>query len=167
MSWDPHNIVETIHHREPWLYAYNVVGRARWAHLRTSHHIKPEPLGEDLMWCQVLRSAHLAVHNNAVCIFSYEYLFKAGISSFQQWSILECDMGWSHHIPVLLISDMHVRNKKFWPNAHDQKYDGITTRYTTSSEWKLFRFDKMEVNCFQILLIDVTFYYLTCLKGGT
>ena len=29
---------------------------------------------------------------------------------------------------------------------------------TTSSEWKLFRFDKMEVNCFQILLIDVTFY---------
>ena len=24
--------------------------------------------------------------------------------------------------------------------------------------WKLFRFDKMEVNCFQIFLIDVTFY---------
>ena len=32
------------------------------------------------------------------------------------------------------------------------------TRSTASSEWKLFRFDKMEVNCFQILLIDVTFY---------
>ena len=32
------------------------------------------------------------------------------------------------------------------------------TRSTTSSKWKLFRFDKMEVNCFQILLIDVTFY---------
>ena len=32
------------------------------------------------------------------------------------------------------------------------------TRSTTSSEWKLCRFDKMEVNCFQILLIDVTFY---------
>ena len=32
------------------------------------------------------------------------------------------------------------------------------TRSTTSSEWKLFRFDKMEVNGFQILLIDVTFY---------
>ena len=29
---------------------------------------------------------------------------------------------------------------------------------TTSSEWKLFRFDNMDVNCFQILLIDVTFY---------
>ena len=28
----------------------------------------------------------------------------------------------------------------------------------TSSEWKLFRFDKIEVNSFQILLIDVTFY---------
>ena len=32
------------------------------------------------------------------------------------------------------------------------------TRSTTSREWKLFRFDKKEVNCFQILLIDVTFY---------
>ena len=32
------------------------------------------------------------------------------------------------------------------------------TRSTTSSEWKLFKFDKMEVNCFQILLIDVTCY---------
>ena len=27
-----------------------------------------------------------------------------------------------------------------------------------SSEWKLFGFDKIEVNSFQILLIDVTFY---------
>ena len=32
------------------------------------------------------------------------------------------------------------------------------TRPTTSSEWKLFRFDKMKVNSFQILLVDVTFY---------
>ena len=32
------------------------------------------------------------------------------------------------------------------------------TRSTTLSEWKLFRFDKMEVNCFQISLIAVTFY---------
>ena len=32
------------------------------------------------------------------------------------------------------------------------------TRSTTSSEWKLFKFDKMEVNSFQILLVDVTFY---------
>ena len=32
------------------------------------------------------------------------------------------------------------------------------TQSTTSSEWKLFRFDKMEVNSFQILLVDVTFY---------
>ena len=29
------------------------------------------------------------------------------------------------------------------------------------------RLDKMEVNCFQILLIDVTFLSYTCLKGGT
>ena len=33
------------------LYAYGIVGKARWAHLSTSHHhIKPEPLGEPLMW---------------------------------------------------------------------------------------------------------------------
>ena len=36
------------------------------------------------------------------------------------------------------------------------------TRSTTSSEWKLFGFDKMEVKCFSKMLIDVT-----CLKGGT
>ena len=33
------------------------------------------------------------------------------------------------------------------------------TRSTTSSDWKLFIFNKMEVNCFQILLIDVTYYH--------
>ena len=31
-------------------YAYGIVGKARWAHLSTCHHIKPEPLGEGLMW---------------------------------------------------------------------------------------------------------------------
>ena len=46
------------------------------------------------------------------------------------------------------------------------------TRSTTSSDWKLFRFDNMEVNCFQILLIDVTFlnmfkrWYLTSWVPG-
>ena len=46
------------------------------------------------------------------------------------------------------------------------------TRSTTSSDWKLFRFDKMEVNCFQILLIHVTFlnmfkrWYLTSWVPG-
>ena len=32
------------------------------------------------------------------------------------------------------------------------------TRSTTSSEWKLFRFDNIEVNNFQIFLLNVTFY---------
>ena len=32
------------------------------------------------------------------------------------------------------------------------------TRPTTSSEWKLFRFDKMEVNSFQIVPIDITLW---------
>ena len=32
------------------------------------------------------------------------------------------------------------------------------TRPTTSSEWKLFRFDKIEVNDFEISLFCVTFY---------
>ena len=30
-------------------YAYGIVGKARWAHLSTSHHIKTEPLGEVFM----------------------------------------------------------------------------------------------------------------------
>ena len=34
----------------------------------------------------------------------------------------------------------------------------IVDRPTSSSELKLFRFDKMEVDCFQILLIGVIFY---------
>ena len=42
------------------LYAYGIVGKARWAHLSTSHHIKPKPLGDVLIWWRVLRSAHLA-----------------------------------------------------------------------------------------------------------
>ena len=33
------------------------------------------------------------------------------------------------------------------------------TRSTTSREWKLFRFYEMEINYFQILLIDDTFYF--------
>ena len=32
------------------------------------------------------------------------------------------------------------------------------TRSTTSSEWKLFRFDKIEVDDIEILVINVTFY---------
>ena len=31
-------------------------------------------------------------------------------------------------------------------------------RSTTSRKWKLYRFDKMAVNFFQIMLVDVTFY---------
>ena len=34
----------------------------------------------------------------------------------------------------------------------------LLTRSTTSSEWKLFRFNKMEVKSFQILLVAVTFH---------
>ena len=33
----------------------------------------------------------------------------------------------------------------------------LLTQSTTSSEWKLFRFDKIEVNDLEILLIDVKF----------
>ena len=38
------------------------------------------------------------------------------------------------------------------------------TRSTTSNEWELSRFDEMEVNDFEILLIDVTLksWYLMC-----
>ena len=63
-------------------YIYGIVGKARCAHLSTSHHIKPEPLGEGLMWWLVLRWAHLAVPNDVVCIFSFEYLSKTAKSNW-------------------------------------------------------------------------------------
>ena len=56
--------------------------KARWAYLSTSHHIKPGPLGEGLMWWLVLRSAHLVVPNDAVCIFWYEYLSETAKSNW-------------------------------------------------------------------------------------
>ena len=31
------------------IYTYGIVGKAIWAHLSTSHHIKPEPLDEGLL----------------------------------------------------------------------------------------------------------------------
>ena len=40
------------------------------------------------------------------------------------------------------------------------------TRSTTSSEWKLFRFDKMDVNYFQILLIADHWVSKSCLQGN-
>ena len=52
------------------IYAYDIVGNARWADLNTSHHhIKYEPLGEGLM----LRSVCAKISpsrrtNDAACI---------------------------------------------------------------------------------------------------
>ena len=47
--------------------------------------------------------------------------------------------------------------KLFILNFHPLEVDADAI-HNWSSEWKLFRFDKMEVNSFQILLVDVTFY---------
>ena len=49
--------------------------------------------------------------------------------------------------------------KLFNLNFHSLEVSVSLTRSITSSDWKLFRFDKMEVNYFQILLIDVTFHF--------
>ena len=86
------------------IYVYCKVGKARWAHLSTCHHTKP--LEEALMWWRVLRSAHLAVPNDAVCIFSYKYLLWNGkiklssavkINQTSEAYRRECNKGWSHH----------------------------------------------------------------------
>ena len=72
------------------IHAYGMVGKARGLYLSTSHHIKPETLGECLMWWRVLRSAHLAVPNDAVCIFSFNtYLNRQ--NQTEQWSVLESE----------------------------------------------------------------------------
>ena len=61
--------------REPRLYAYGVVGKARWAHLSTSHYIKHEPLGEGLVWWRVLKSAnrYYYANNNNDFSFTLDY----------------------------------------------------------------------------------------------
>ena len=61
-----HTVTYDIHYspkdsKNVILYAYGIVGKAGWAHRSTSHHIKPEPLGEGLMWWLVLRWAHPAL----------------------------------------------------------------------------------------------------------
>ena len=65
------------------------------------------------------------------------------------------------------LQDVHVLsspfNRQIDLNQINQSEFSLTwscvslTRSTTSSEWKLFRFDKIEVNCFQILLIDAAY----------
>ena len=65
------------------IYAYGIVGKARWAHLSTCHHNKPEPLGEGLIWWRVLISAQLVVPNDAVCIFWNRKRQKLT----EQWSV--------------------------------------------------------------------------------
>ena len=58
-----------------YMHVYGIVGKARWADLSTSHHIKPEPLSDGLMSCTQ------RVPNDAVCIFSHEYLFETAKSN--------------------------------------------------------------------------------------
>ena len=78
------------------LYSYIIVGKARWAHRSTRHHIKHEPLGECLMKWRVLRSAHLAIPNDAVCIFWYKYTWNGKIKLNSEAYRRECAMSWFH-----------------------------------------------------------------------
>ena len=58
------------------------LGKARWAHLSTSHHIKPEPLGE--LRLDIVTSAEISPSrrtSDAVCIFSYEFLSETANST--------------------------------------------------------------------------------------
>ena len=59
-------------------YAYYIVGKARWTHLSTSHpHIKPEPLGEGLMWWRVLRSrSKYSIH---IIFYRVELIYDLGL----------------------------------------------------------------------------------------
>ena len=59
--------------------------------------------------------------------------------------------GIAHITPSLLIKIIQFEFSPTWSCVS-------LTRSTTPSEWKLFRFDKMGLNSFQILLVDVTFY---------
>ena len=79
----------------------------------------------------------------------------------QEWSPPQCKYCGSveHNDPAALIAKLF----EFSPTWSCVSL----TRSTTSSEWKLFRFDKMEVNTFQILLLHFIFtifkmWYLMC-----
>ena len=78
------------------LYAYDIVGKARWAHLSTCHHIKPEPLGKGLMWWQLSAKISPSCRTkDAVSIYSYEYLSEITLCS--EAYRRRCEMGWSHY----------------------------------------------------------------------
>ena len=69
------------------IYAYSIVVKARWAHLSTSHHIKPEPLGWDepiSPYPTMYFHVRLSIWNGKIKLSSEAYR-------------RECEMGWSHH----------------------------------------------------------------------
>ena len=91
---------------EKILYAYDIVGKARWAHLITSHHIKPEPLG----WWRVLRSAHLAYQRCSMHFLVRISFWNGKIKLSSKAKMRECQMGWSHHTFRSETNSMTARN---------------------------------------------------------
>ena len=81
---------------------------------------------ECLMWWRVLRSAHVAVSNEAICIFSYEYLIEAAKSNRAVKRFGECEMGRSIRLVVKadsMSARKSYRSKTFqmiwnWKNTH-------------------------------------------------
>ena len=62
---------------------------------------------------RVLRSAHLAVPNDAVCIFSYEKISNCKINLSSEEKNRECKMGWSHHTSHSKNQQLECENTRY------------------------------------------------------
>ena len=110
------------------------------------------------------RSKVFSILNHYICLFdSFKYLCY-GPTTIENISTLTAR---GSNLDVRIWSLMSTPGCMGKPPSYLIEFSSIwscapLTRSTTSSEWKLFRFKKMEVNYFEILLIDV----YNCSKAG-
>ena len=80
------------------LYAYDIVEKARWADLSTSHHIKPEPIGEGMMWWMSAEISPSRRTSDAVCIFVVQMsIWNGEIKLISEAKRRNCEIGLPHH----------------------------------------------------------------------
>ena len=100
------------------------------------------------------------VHAQFSLIFSIEYnyiLINNDIFTANE-GLVVCRYGIPRLYLVCIIRLNPITAKLFNLNFSPTWSCVSLTRSPTPSEWKLFRFDKIEINTFQILLVDFTFY---------
>ena len=107
-------------------------------------------------WHKHSRAQYFMNYRNLPLIFQSHGPGRNNMLSlmFGRWWNTDNTASTRHSANVVLLYGKCHRQFEFSPTRSCVSL----TRTITSSEWKLFRFDKMEVSSFQILLVDVTFY---------